>query len=92
MRLVFRTPRWEDFVELAVTEIRLYGSSNPQVSRRMTAMLEHLAAELSAERAKVAREELAKLQRSIEKSYVDPADRALAMSADRQGLGSQVEG
>ncbi len=87
-RLIYRTPRWEDFVQLAVTEIRLYGAASPQVCRRMTAMLEHLAAVLPPERAAAPRHELDKLRRCIETGYADPADRALAAGADRQGLGS----
>jgi uncharacterized membrane protein len=90
LRLFYRTPSWEDFVTLAVTEIRLYGASNPQVCRRLTAMLEHLAAVLPEERTAPLRCELAKLRRSIETGYADPADRALAAGADRQGFGSRL--
>jgi uncharacterized membrane protein len=89
VRLIYPSPRWEDYVELAATEIRLYGATNPQVCRRMTAMLGHLAAVLPEERAAALRRELEKLERSIAAGYVDPADRALARVADRQGLGSR---
>ena len=44
------------------------------------------------ERAEIPRRELAKLRRRIETSYDDPADRALATCADRQGLGSRKAG
>lgn len=89
VRLVCPSPRWEDYVELACTEIRLYGAANPQVCRRMTALLEHLATVLPGERAAALRRELAKLERAIAAGYADPADRALASGADRQGLGSR---
>jgi uncharacterized membrane protein len=37
LRLMFQTPEWDDFVQLAVCEIRLYGAGNFQVSRRLRA-------------------------------------------------------
>jgi len=42
VRVVLRTPNWEDFVTLACREIRLYGAANFQVARRLRAMLEDL--------------------------------------------------
>src|SRR6516225_1168784 len=35
LRVIFRTPNWEDFVNLAFTEIRFYGSENMQIARRL---------------------------------------------------------
>ena len=35
LRLVYRTPDWEDFVRLAVTEIRHFGGESIQVARRL---------------------------------------------------------
>src|SRR5262249_20243417 len=40
LRLVYRTPDWEDFVYLAVPEIRHFGGESIQVVRRLRAMLE----------------------------------------------------
>ena len=42
IRLIYRTPDWEDFVHLAVTEIRQFGGESIQVTRRLRAMLENL--------------------------------------------------
>ena len=42
VRLVYRTPAWEDFVQLAVTEIRHFGGESIQIARRLRAMLENL--------------------------------------------------
>ena len=47
LRLVYRTPDWEDFVYLAVTEIRQFGGTSIQVARRLRAMLENLTDILS---------------------------------------------
>ena len=41
-RLIFRTPNWEDYVQVACSEIRACGTSSLQVVRRMRAMLENL--------------------------------------------------
>ncbi len=51
VRLVFRTPEWEDFVQLAVTEIRHFGGESIQVARRLRAMLENLIETLPPKRA-----------------------------------------
>jgi uncharacterized membrane protein len=37
VRLIFQTPNRDDFVQLSVSEIRLYGAGNFQVSRRLRA-------------------------------------------------------
>ena len=42
LRVVYRTPEWQDFVHLAVTEIRQFGGGSIQVARRLRAMLENL--------------------------------------------------
>ncbi len=54
VRLVYRTPDWEDFVTLAVTEIRQFGGSSIQVARRLRAMLENLIQTLPEVRAAAA--------------------------------------
>jgi uncharacterized membrane protein len=35
--LIFLTPNWEDFVQLAISELRLYGAKNFPVTRRLFA-------------------------------------------------------
>jgi len=55
LRLVYRTPDWEDFVKLAVTEIRQFGGTSIQVARRLRAMLENLIQTLPQERASLLR-------------------------------------
>jgi uncharacterized membrane protein len=87
-RLLYRTPCWEDFVTLAVTEIRLYGANSPQVTRRLQAMFEHLVRVVPAERSGVLRKELALLQRTIDRGFADPEDRIIAGVGDMQGFGS----
>jgi uncharacterized membrane protein len=89
VRLVYRTPAWEDFVQLAVTEIRHFGGESIQIARRLRAMLEDLIRTLPEVRAPLLRQELSLLRRSAERFFVEPEDRALADISDSQGVGSK---
>jgi uncharacterized membrane protein len=89
LRLVYRTPDWEAFVQLAVTEIRQFGGASIQVVRRLRAMLENLIQTLPAERVGLLRQELELLQRATERFFADPEDRALADVSDFQGVGGK---
>lgn len=91
LRLLYRTPDWEDFVRLAVTEIRHFGGESIQVARRLRAMLENLIETLPKPRATLLRRELKLLQRSAERFFSDPEDRALAKIGDFQGVGGKQE-
>lgn len=91
LRLVYRTPDWEDFVRLAVTEIRHFGGQSIQVVRRLRAMLDNLIEALPESRAARLRQELALLHRSTERFFSEPEDRALAEIGDSQGVGGKHE-
>src|SRR5262249_41627493 len=86
-RLVYRTPDWEDFVQLAVTEIRQFGGSCIQIARRLRAMLENLIETLPEERTMLLRQELSILHKTVERYFMEPEDRALAAAGDSQGMG-----
>src|SRR5262249_42608795 len=86
LRLIYRTPDWEDFVALAVTEIRHFGGASIQVARRLRAMLEDLIQTLPEERAALLRQELKLLHRSAERFFAEPEDRVLAEISDFQGM------
>jgi uncharacterized membrane protein len=90
IRLVYPTPSWEDFVALAVSEIRLFGAGSIQVSRRLRAMLEHLIEVLPPSRIAALREQLTLLECAVDRHYADNADRQRAHHADRQGLGGSA--
>jgi len=90
LRLVFRTPNWEDFVNLTCTEIRHFGAGSVQVMRRMRSMLENLMHTLPQHRHAELRRQLDLLDRTIEGHYKFAEDRVLARIADPQGLGGAV--
>jgi uncharacterized membrane protein len=87
LRVVFRTPNWEDFVHVAFSEIRACGSNNLQIVRRLRAMIENLVQTLPAHRHTALQQELGLLDREIERNFTYPEDLALAQIADAQGLG-----
>jgi uncharacterized membrane protein len=92
LRVIYPTPDWEDFVYLAVTEIRQFGGASIQVARRLRAMLENLADVLPPERAALLRDELTLLRRSTERFFPEPEDQALADVSDVQGMGGGHSG
>ena len=87
LRLIFRTPNWEDFVHLAFSEIRSCGSNNLQIVRRLRAMIENLMQTLPAPRHAALLTELSLLDREVARNFTYPEELALAHIADAQGLG-----
>jgi uncharacterized membrane protein len=87
LRVIFRTPNWEDFVHLAFTEIRYCGAQNMQVVRRLRAMIDNLIQTLPKHRQAALQRELVLLDREVEKHFIYPEDLALARIGDSQGLG-----
>ncbi len=87
LRLIFRTPNWEDFVHLAFSEIRSCGSNNLQIVRRLRSMIQNLFQTLPAHRHPALHRELSLLDREIERNFIYPEELALAHIADAQGLG-----
>jgi uncharacterized membrane protein len=88
LRVVYRTPGWDDFVQLSCREIRLYGAANFQVARRLRSMLENLQPALPEARRPALRKELDLLDETLVRLDLLPDDLALARFPDRQGLGS----
>ena len=81
-------PTWEEYLSLAFDEIRLYGANTLQVLRRMRAALIDLTASLTEPaRVDAVQKYLQHLNAMVERSDLDPIDRALALQADPQGLG-----
>jgi uncharacterized membrane protein len=85
--VAFRTPDWEDYVTLSVSEIRQYGATSVQVVRRLRAMLENLKASLPPDRWPPLELQLQVLHRAIERAFPDLEDQAIAGVADVEGVG-----
>jgi uncharacterized membrane protein len=87
LRVVYPTPTWEDFLDLALLEIIYYGAGSIQVMRRLGALLDDLEdAVLPSRRAEVQRHK-ALLHKIVDQSFVNREMRAEAQDVDRQGLG-----
>jgi uncharacterized membrane protein len=87
LRVVFRTPNWDDFVHLAFSEIRACGANNLQIMRRLRAMIENLRETLPSHRQHELLQELSLLDREAKRLFVYPEELALAATPDTQGLG-----
>ena len=81
LRVIFRTPNWEDFVHLAFSEIRSCGSNNLQIVRRLRAMIDNLIQTLPAQCHPPLQQELSLLDREIVRNFVYPEELALARIA-----------
>ena len=92
LRVIYRTPNWEDFVHLSCHEIRAYGAGNVQVARRMRALFDNLVSSLPPYRHEALDQESRRLDRTIESLYTIPEDLALARIPDSQGLGGSSGG
>jgi uncharacterized membrane protein len=85
--VAFRTPDWEDYVTLSVSEIRQYGATSVQVVRRLRAMLENLRTSLPPDRWPPLELQLQVLDRAVARAFLDPEDQAIAGVADFEGVG-----
>ncbi len=88
VRFVFPTMRWDDYVSLAVDEIRIYGADSLQILRRLRSMLEDLLSIADDQRRGPLREQLRLLSAAAEREFPDARDRRAAGLGDAQGIGS----
>ncbi len=75
--LIFRTPDWDDYVALAISEIRSYGAGSLLVVQRLKGMLNSLAGALPVSRRDALRTQLDLLDRAALRHFQDPEDLAL---------------
>lgn len=85
VRLITRSMSWEDYVHLAVDEIRMAGAGSPQIARRLRAALEDLLTIAPPERQRVLKEQLDLLQSGVDSSINEGSDRTHAGHGDLSG-------
>ncbi|KAA1002496.1 DUF2254 domain-containing protein [Paraburkholderia panacisoli] len=90
VRVILRTPNWEDFVHISFREIRQNGAGSIQIARRLRAAIENLIQTLPEHRHDALRVELTLLDRAIDLKHPFPEDLALARIPDSQGLGGSA--
>jgi len=86
-RLLMPGRTWADYLTLAVTEIREYGSTSIQVMRRLRAMLEDLQESVRPEHRPAVAAEIAKLDATTATGFAGSVDENQARARDRQGIG-----
>jgi uncharacterized membrane protein len=88
VRLLMPTAGWDDLITLAFTEIRNYGAGDPQVARRMRALLESLEEAAPKSRRPQLAQQRTLLDHAVERAFPDSLERAVARTPDRLGLGA----
>lgn len=87
LRLLYPTPTWEDFLTLAFDEIRYFGATSIQVTRRLGALLNDLQTLVPPSRRDAVAQHASRLDVSLNRTFIDEQDRSDARVFDRQGLG-----
>lgn len=90
VRVVVPGRSWEDYLTLALTEIRLCGATSPQVCRRLRALLESVLVTAPAGNRPAVLAELRRLDATVDGAFPDPDLHALAVVSDRQGMGGHA--
>ena len=84
--VVVSVPTWDDVCDLALLEIIDSGGRQPQISRRLTALLDDLEADLP-ERRRPTLDRYRRLLVAYVTNHVEPDQQPMALTGDRQGLG-----
>ncbi|OII60951.1 hypothetical protein BJP40_08885 [Streptomyces sp. CC53] len=89
VRLVESGPTWAELVDLALTEILLYGAGSPQVTRRVAALLDALGPAVGpdASRREPLDRQRARLERAVHAATPAAAARHHSLTPDRRGVG-----
>lgn len=87
LRLVVPFPTWDQFLRLALDEIRSYGADSVQVMRRMKSLIRDLRAVLPADRHPALERWDSRLDATIARSFANVDEQHAASVADPQGLG-----
>ena len=88
LRVIIPVPTWDDYLSLALDEIRIYGAESLQVLRRLRSALVDLSETLEDDGRRLAAQRyLHHLDAEIETSHLDATDQATARERDPQGLG-----
>lgn len=91
IRLVYKTPQWEDFLQLGLSEIMQYGADSIQVERRLEALFVFLQQSVPADRAEAVERFRGQRRSVAASSFEDQTLHQWADIPDREGLGSGGE-
>jgi uncharacterized membrane protein len=86
-RVVVPHHRWEDYLALALTEIRQFGADSVQVLRRLQALLGELRESVRPEYVPAIEDEQVRLDATVAAHFGTTVDLDRAATPDRQGIG-----
>ncbi len=86
-RVVVRGPAWSDVLDLALVEVLEFGRGQPQVTRRLAALLDDLLADVADDRVAPVRALRDRLVEAVTRAAEDEDLARIALVADRQGIG-----
>ncbi len=87
LRLAVPTRSWDDYLDLGVAEVRLYGRDSPQTCRRLRAMLNDLDSAVLPVNRPAVRRQLQILDETVRLSFGDGHEQSFALRPDPQGIG-----
>ena len=87
LRVIFRIPTWGELVELAFTEIIVFGVDSPQIVRRLLAAFDDLEQLVPPELHGPVAEERDQLRAAAERRLPAGVDRRTVLSPNRRGMG-----
>ncbi len=87
LRLVCPAATWEDYVSLAIDEIRFYGANSFQVMRRLRALLADLEPVVPLERKAAIQQAKLRTEATVGRTFAEAWDLQEAQQIDRQGIG-----
>ena len=91
VRLIYRSPDWEDFVRLGLSETRRYARQQSADRPQTAQLLDNLIDVLPASRSVALREESRLLALAVEQQFTDSRERQSAEIGDYQGLGCPMK-
>lgn len=92
VRVIYKTPTWEDYLQLGLSEIMQYGATSIQVERRLEALLQFLHKVVPPEHSTTVARFVAHRRTLSAHSFEDMTFREWAERADREGIGSSGDG
>ncbi|MBD3243102.1 MAG: DUF2254 domain-containing protein [Chitinivibrionales bacterium] len=88
LRVIFKTPRWEDYLLLGLSEVMYYGETSLQVERRLEALLLFLRRSVPQSRAEIVDRFYEQRRAMSSAAFTDATLRDVANVPDREGIGS----
>ena len=87
VRLIMKSHTWDETVDLALAEIRLFGATSPQVTRRLAGLLDTVALVATEVHQPAIERQRRQLVAAVQAAVAEQADRQFALTSDRRGLG-----